>query len=474
MNACTKIVATLGPASQSPEAIRRLLEAGVEVFRLNFSHGRHDAHALGIETIRSAAHDTGITAAILQDLQGPRIRTGILEDHTGCTLAKDSEVVVRSGDFNGNAQVLAVNYERLPTDVAPGDRILISDGTIELEVLSTNGIDIQCRVIIGGLLGEHKGINLPGSNLSISAPTEKDLEDMRFGMDQGVDYVALSFVEKPQDITSLKDAMKEYKGYSLPVIPKIERPIAVDNLAAILDVSDGVMVARGDLGIEMPTETVPIVQKQIIREANRRGLPVITATQMLDSMIKAPRPTRAEAGDVANAILDGTDAVMLSGETSVGNYPAETVATMNRIALKTEEYRATATVAPPPAPEGVSNAQQAALAQAACQTALSVKARAIVAFTISGSSARYVSQRRPALPIYALTPDEQTLRRLALVWGVQAVLIDSFTTTDEMIEQGGNLLLQKNLVSPGDTVVYVAGAATDTPGGTDLLKIHRF
>ncbi len=472
--ACSKIVATIGPASESPLMIGKLIAAGVDVFRLNFSHGTHETHLSCLQGIRKAAADIGTPVAILQDLQGPRIRTGKLSEKT-CELANGAEITLRAGDFTGDKHTIAVSYENFATDVRPGDPVLLSDGTIELVVIATDGVSVTCRVMVGGQLGEHKGINLPGSSLSISSPTEKDLEDLRFGLEHGVDYVALSFVEKADDILRLRKAMQEVTGARpLPVIPKIERPVAVENLEDILRVSNGVMVARGDLGIEMPTETLPGVQKKIINTANRLGIPVITATQMLDSMIRLPRPTRAEASDVANAILDGTDAVMLSGETSIGKYPVETVKIMNRICREAEKLRRHEFALEPPAMEHIENTSQAAMARAACDIAARLSARAIVAYTMTGSTARCISQRRPTIPIYAFTPDEPTLRRMSLLWGVTPVLIDAFATTDEMIEQGGTLLLGKGLAEAGDTVVYIAGGATNTPGGTDMLKIHRF
>ena len=474
--ACTKIVATVGPACESPEMIRRLIDAGADVFRLNFSHGTYEAHARCIATIRRAADAVQAPIAILQDLQGPRIRTGMLKGHAPVELVQNSEVTLRVGDFEGDENSIAVGYERFAADVVPGERILISDGLIELTVLSRDSAEARCRVVSGGMLGERKGINLPGSNLSISSPTEKDISDLAFGIEHGIDFVALSFVEKAADILRLKQEIHRLIGPDddIPVIAKIERPRAVDNLYDILKVADGVMVARGDLGIEMPAEAVPPVQKKIIRMANQLGIPAITATQMLDSMISAPRPTRAEASDVANAILDGTDAVMLSGETSAGRYPAEAVTMMNSIAFTTEELRRSEGALLPPEFEMCSSAQQAALSKAVCAIAHQLQSDAIVVFTMTGSMARCVSQRRPDAPVYAFTPNARTYRHLSLLWGVRAVLIDAFETTDQMIETGGRRLLELGLAARGDTVIYVAGGAAKTPGGTDMIKIHRF
>jgi len=471
----TKIVATLGPATDREEAIRPLVRAGVDVFRLNFSHGDHTSHGELIDTIRRVARDSDEPVAILQDLQGPRIRTGALKGREGVMLEEGAQVVLRCGDFEGDARTVPVQYEHLADDVRPGDHVMLRDGTIELEVAQVCGRDVRCRVVSGGELQEHQGINLPGVRLSLSAPTEKDIDDLHFGMERGVDYVALSFVQSGEDVQRLKAAMREHagEGAELPVIAKIEKPEAVDNLRGILLAADGVMVARGDLGIEMPAEAVPVAQKKIIRMANALGKPVITATQMLESMVDAPRPTRAEASDVANAILDGTDAVMLSGETSVGNYPVQSVRTMDRIAREIEHYLRQQGSQRPPEIEEVHNRVEHALANAACSIAERLHAAGIVSFTITGSTARYVSQRRPSTCILALTPEETTYRRMALLWGVHPVRLSVFDTTDEMIEQGARRLLECGLVAHGDTVVYVAGASTRTAGGTDMLKIHR-
>ena len=475
----TKIVATVGPACGTPKMIRELVTAGVDVFRLNFSHGDHESHARYIEIIRKAAADAQAPVAVMQDLQGPRIRTGALRDHKPVRLKERAEVTLRPGDFEGDAETVAVNYGPLAAEVKEGDSILLSDGLIELSVISTDGKQVRCHVTSGGKLGEHKGINLPGVRLSIASPTEKDIADLHFGIEHEVDFVALSFVRSADDVLRLKQAMREYQpsrgqSTSIPVIVKVEKPEAVTHLHEILRVAEGVMVARGDLGIEMPAESVPAVQKKILRMANQLGVPAITATQMLESMVRSPRPTRAEATDVANAILDGTDAVMLSAETSVGRYPAKAVRMMDRIAQETEQLRWEERAAVPPEVESVGNQQQHALATAACGIAHELDAAGIVPFTLTGSTARYISQRRPDVPIYALTPNPQTYRRVTLLWGVHPVMLDVFESTDEMIERGQKRLRDLGLASPGDVFVYVAGASTNTPGGTDMLKIHRF
>jgi len=472
----TKIVATVGPKAARQEWVARLIEAGVDVFRLNFSHGDHESHASYIESIRAAARDFPDPVAILQDLQGPRIRSGALRGGRPVQLRDGQQVTLRAGDFEGDQDNVSIDYEPLARDVKPGDRILLKDGLIELEVRRVQGEEVACEVQYGGELMPRQGVNLPGVSLSIFAPTEKDIEDLRFGMDHGVDYVALSFVRSAEDIRRLKSEMRSYGGDDarLPVIAKIEKPEAVENLEQILDVSEGVMVARGDLGIELPTETVPTVQKRIIRSANLRGVPAITATQMLRSMVRSPRPTRAEASDIANAVLDGTDALMLSEETAIGHYPVKAVEMMDAIAREAESHWREGSGPDLQAHRREHRAMEHALADAACQIADSMGVRGIVPFTETGATARFVSQRRPGAPIYALTPMADTWRRLALVWGVQPVLIETFETTDEMFARAAERLLERGLVAPADTVVYVAGARARTPGGADMIKLHKF
>jgi pyruvate kinase len=470
----TKIVATVGPACGTRDCIAELVKAGVDVFRLNFSHGTKETHAEFFTTIREVAAESGACVAVMQDLQGPRIRTGRLGGRGSIDLKQGSEVRLRPGDFPGDAGVVPVNYAALPADVSPDDRLLLKDGLIELVVVAVDGDDVVCTVEVGGILTEHQGMNLPGVDLSIVCPTEKDIADLHLGLDLGVDYVALSFVRSADDIGRLKEEIAMHGGPAVPVVAKIEKPEAVQNLDAILRLADGVMVARGDLGIEIPTEVVPVTQKRIIAAANRRGVPVITATQMLESMVRSPRPTRAEASDVANAILDGTDAVMLSGETSVGIYPVRSVRTMDSIARHIEQIREQHAQFQLGDECDAGMERQQALASAACDIARRVHAAGIVTFTITGSTARTIAQRRPDTPIYALTPEERTFRRLALVWGVHPVLLDRFESTDEMVQQGESRLRELGLVEGGETAVYVAGASTNTPGGTDMLKIHEF
>ena len=419
--------------------------------------------------------EAGVQVAILQDLQGPRIRTGRLVGGGPVMLEKDAEVVLRPGGFDGDASCIAVSYEGLPRDVSAGDVVLIADGLLELLVIESDGNEVCCQVIVGGELGERKGMNLPGTELGLHAPTPQDIEHLRLGVELGVDYVALSFVADPQNVQRLREEMRAIDPTAdIPIISKIERPVAVEKLNDILRVSDAVMVARGDLGIELPPETVPIIQKQIIRAANTLGKPVITATQMLDSMVKAPRPTRAETTDVANAILDGTDAVMLSAETSIGAYPVETVLMMDRIARQAEQLLRAGGGVRPPLIEAEGDSIQQALAHAACQVAEEIGTAAIVVFTTTGGTARKISQRRPHTPVFALTPDERTRHRLSLVWGVQAIMVDVFASTDTMVAEGLQRLGSMELVAPGQTVVCIAGPSSNTAGGTDMLKIHRF
>jgi len=472
----TKIVATVGPACRTPACIERMVRAGVDVFRFNFSHGTRREHGENMRLIRQAAARAHRPIAVMQDLQGPRIRTGRLKDPAGLTLTQGQRISIVPGEFEGDSEAISTNYEPLPAEVSAGDTVLLSDAMIELKVLEIADNRAICEVVVGGHLAEHQGINLPGVNLSISSPTEKDLRDLTFAFEHGVDYVALSFVKGPDDVMRLKRELEKHgaDAAAIPVVAKIEKPEALQNLDGILEVSDAVMVARGDLGIEMPAEAVPPAQKRIIREANAFAVPVITATQMLESMIDNPRPTRAEASDVANAILDGTDAVMLSGETAIGKYPVRTVEMMRRIAQEIQSL-------PYEQPLGLTAPKgnfirpgQDALADAACTTARELNARAIVAFTLTGATAISISRRRPPVPILALTPNSGTYRRLALVWGVCPVDLPLFESTDQMIQQGEQRLLALGLASVGDTMICVAGASTNTPGGTDMLKIHHF
>lgn len=467
----TKIVATLGPATGTPERIAGLIRAGMNVARLNFSHGTHADHAARIAMVRRAAAEAGKHIAILQDLQGPKIRTGPLEGGQPVELVAGARFVITTEPLIGNAERVSTTYAALPSDVRPRDRILLSDGLIELVVVGRNETDVETEVVHGGRLKEHQGINLPGVRVSAPAATEKDIEDLRFGLEQGVDYVALSFVRRASDVVQVKEIIKQ-AGKNTPVVAKIERPEALDVLPEILAVADAVMVARGDLGVEMPPERVPLVQKQIIDAANRALIPVITATQMLESMIQNPRPTRAEASDVANAIIDGTDAVMLSGETAAGAYPIEAVQMMALIADAVEasgsavDHNATPRWA---IPEVQTTAR--AIADAAATIARSLPVRAIAVLTQSGSSARLVSHYRPSVPIIAFSPSEETARRTALYWGVTPMVTHVEDRLDELEKQLQLIMRDRGLCQRGDLMVLTGGHPVYRQGPTNFLKV---
>ncbi|NTW03440.1 MAG: pyruvate kinase [Oscillochloris sp.] len=467
----TKIVATLGPASNTPERITALIQAGMNVARLNFSHGSLADHAACIAMVRRAAAESGRHVAILQDLQGPKIRTGALEGSAPVELVAGARFVITTEPFVGTAEKVSTTYQALSRDVRPHDRILLSDGLIELNVIARSDTEVVTEIVHGGRLKEHQGINLPGVRVSAPAATEKDLEDLRFGIEQGVDYVALSFVRQASDILQVKQIMKQ-AGKNIPVVAKIERPEALDVLPEILAVTDAIMVARGDLGVEMPPERVPLVQKQIIDAANRALIPVITATQMLESMIQNPRPTRAEASDVANAIIDGTDAVMLSGETAAGNYPIQAVEMMALIADAIERSGRHADSRSTPRwalPEVQSTPR--ALAAAACTIAQSLPVRAIVVLTQSGASARLVSHYRPNVPIVAFCPTADVCRRTSLYWGVMPLQIETHDRLDEAEKRIQFILRERGLVQYGDVVVLTGGHPIYRYGPTNFLKV---
>jgi pyruvate kinase len=464
----TKIVATIGPASRAPAVLERLVLAGVNVLRLNFSHGTHDQHLEVIRTARDVAARHHRPLALLQDLSGPKIRTGEVEG--GGIELRDGARVEITTDMSvvGTPPLISTTYAALPRDVSPGDRILLDDGSLELEVVSVEGEHVVCTVKDGGPLGSHKGMNLPGVALSTPALTEKDRRDLAFGLQHGVDYVALSFVREAADVENLRAIVREH-GEDTPIIAKIEKPEAVDDLDAILRVADGVMVARGDLGVELGTEDVPIAQKRIIAAANAAGRVVITATQMLESMIDNPRPTRAEASDVANAILDGTDAVMLSGESAVGRYPVETVETMARIADYTEEHGARD--GGRPSPHGPGTAVTRSLARVAASVADELGCKMIVTFTESGTTARLVSGFRPRVPVVAITHDDRVYRRLALWWGVVPLKSEFVENTDELLAAGEERLKARGLATKGDTILTLSGS-TPTAAATNTLHVH--
>ena len=461
-----KIVCTMGPATASPERIRGLVEAGMDVARLNFSHGSHEDHQKMYGLVREAANECGRAVAVLADLQGPKIRLGRFAD--GPYEWRTGDIVtITSDDIVGTADRVSCTYRKLPQEVRVGDRLLIDDGRVAIEVLGVEGNDIRSLVVEGGPVSNNKGVSLPHVAVSVPAMSEKDEEDLRFALGLGVDLVALSFVRSPDDIKLVHQIMAE-EGRTVPVIAKVEKPEAVDHLEAIVLAFDGVMVARGDLGVELPLDQVPLVQKLAVQLCRENAKPVIVATQMLDSMIENSRPTRAEASDVANAVLDGTDAVMLSGETSVGKYPILTVSTMARIIRTTEAGSF-----------GVPRLQHdprthgGALTVAASQIARNIGAKALVAFSQTGDTVRRLSRLHCELPLLAFTPVPEVRDQLALSWGVETFLTDFVEHTDDMFLQVDGKMLGLGLAKPGDYVVVVAGSPPNAPGSTNTLRVHQ-
>ncbi len=465
----TKIVATIGPATSSPEMLKAIIEAGATTLRLNFSHGSHADHQRNIRLIRQTAFELNQPVAILQDLQGPKIRLGKFE-HGSIVVNKGDRFTLTNRPVVGSQEISCVTYEYLADEVPPGARILLDDGRVEMLVEEVNRDkgDLHCRVTVGGTLSNNKGVNFPGVYLSVKAMTEKDREDLMFGLDQGVDWVALSFVRNPQDLIEIKELISS-TGKQVPVIAKIEKHEAIEQMEAVLALCDGVMVARGDLGVELPAEDVPVLQKRLIATANRLGIPIITATQMLDSMVNNPRPTRAEVSDVANAILDGTDAVMLSNETAVGKYPEEAVATMARIAERIEQEMAQNSDRHSlDTRRSIPNA----ISQAVGQIAEQLGASAIMSLTQTGATARNVSKFRPRTPILAVTPHVSVARQLQMVWGVQPLLVLDFPSTGQTFKTALGVALERNLVVEGDIVVMTAGTLQGVSGSTDLIKVE--
>jgi pyruvate kinase len=468
----TKIVATVGPACENPEMLKSLMEAGVNVFRLNFSHGAHHSKEDIINSIRELSIKRRQAVAIMGDLQGPKIRTGLMKDGA-MLLTAGQEVTITTERMLGENGRIPTIYKQLPEDVVKGNRILLDDGLMELEVLESSDNEVHCRVISGGLLKDRKGINLPGVNVSAPALTEKDREDLEFCIAHEVDYIALSFVRTASDITELKRIIFSMNS-DIRVIAKIEKPEAVDNFDEILSASDGIMVARGDLGVEISPEKVPLIQKMIIRKCNQAGKPVITATQMLESMVSNPRPTRAETSDVANAILDGSDAVMLSAETASGSYPLEAVQMIVQVAQDVEKCPCCITSEFKPAPrDSDSPPLTEAIGQAACRVAEGVGAVAILAFTQTGQTAALVSKYRPALPIIAVTPVHYVRRRLALYSGVRSIRVDFQGDTEAQIRSVDAAALATGWFQKGDVVIITMGSPLTDPGMTNLMKIHR-
>jgi pyruvate kinase len=463
----SKIVCTIGPASRSPRIIDRLLRAGMDVARLNFSHGTHANHAECIATLRAAALHLHKPIAILADLQGPKIRTGALAGGSPVILRTGQKFVITTARVLGDSTRVSTVFKPLPKEVHRGDRILLSDGLIELRVLQVRGREVICEVVNGGALGEHKGINLPGIKLRVPALTSKDREDLLFALKQGANYIAVSFVRRPEDVVLAKTLVRR-AGKDTPVIAKLEKPEAIENLDAILRVADGVMVARGDLGVEMNPERVPVVQKAIIKRAREFRRPVITATQMLESMTENPRPTRAEASDVANAIFDGSDAVMLSAETASGKYPVEAVSMMARII---EEAESSIEEFPRPAPQERLKVAET-VAELVCHASRELHMKLIAVFTHSGFTARLISRYRPLVPIVAFSPEEETRRRMALIWGVQPQKITDVRKVDGLAVVAEKRLLEERLVRKGDVIGIVAGTPMGIRGTTNFMKFH--
>jgi pyruvate kinase len=463
----SKIVCTIGPASCNPRILKRLLEAGMDVARLNFSHGTHAEHLERMQLLRAAARELGKTIAILADLQGPKIRTGTLAGGRPVVLRSGQKFTITTAKILGDSTRVNTTFLPLPKEVHRRDRILLSDGLIELRVESVRLRDVNCRVVNGGALGEHKGINLPGVKLRVPALTAKDKTDLNFALAHGADYIAVSFVRRPEDVLLAKQLIRRAKK-DTPVIAKLEKPEAIESLEQILKVSDGVMVARGDLGVEMRPERVPVVQKNIIARAREFRRPVITATQMLESMTENPRPTRAEASDVANAIFDGSDAVMLSAETASGKYPVEAVSIMARII---EEAEASITEFSRPATQEKLKVAET-VAELVCHASRELHMKWIVVFTHSGFTARLVSRYRPLVPIAAFSPEPETRRRLALLWGVVPLEIPNLRKVDQLAEISEKRLLKEKLVRKGDVIAIVAGTPMGVRGTTNFMKFH--
>ena len=462
-----KIVCTLGPAVDSPEKIRDLIAAGMNMARLNLSHGGYVEHQKRLDQVRAAADNAGVPIAILVDLQGPKIRLGRFKEGPH-DLERGDVFTITTDEIEGSKDRVGTTYKGLTADCKAGDRILIDDGKVTVEVTSIDGNDVITRVIEPGTVSNNKGINLPGVAVSVPALSEKDIDDLRWGLKAGADFIALSFVRSAEDIKDVHRIMDE-EGIRIPVIAKIEKPQAVENLVGIVDAFDGIMVARGDLGVELPIEDVPLVQKRCVELARDAAKPVIVATQMLDSMITNSTPTRAEATDCANAVLDGADALMLSGETSIGDFALEAVQTMARIIQRTEEggLERIRPLKHEPRTKG------GAITKAAVEVGTIVGAQFLVAFTQSGDSARRMSRLRSPIPILALTPDRGTYNRLALTWGVEPMITPVVSHTDEMVKQVDGLLLESKRTTIGDNVIIVAGSPPGIPGSTNAMRVHR-
>ncbi|EYE88594.1 pyruvate kinase [Fervidicella metallireducens AeB] len=466
----TKIVCTIGPTSQNEEVLKKLIENGLNAARLNFSHGTHEEHGERIKVIKKLREEMQKPIAIVLDTKGPEIRTGNFKEGK-VELVEGQQFIITTRQVDGDNTICSVSYDKLHEDVVPGDTILIDDGLIGLKVEKIEGQDIYCRVQNGGPVSNHKGVNVPNVKINLPALTEKDIADIKFGIEQGIDIIAASFVRKASDVIAIRKVLEKNGGDGIQIVSKIENQEGVDNLDEIIKHSDGIMVARGDLGVEIPTEVVPLVQKKIIEKCNKAGKPVITATQMLDSMMRNPRPTRAEASDVANAIFDGTDAIMLSGETANGKYPVEAVATMARIAEKAETALNYESILAKRKRHHVPNVPDA-ISLAAVTTAMELNVSAIITATQSGYSAKKISKYRPQAPIIAVTPSEKTARKLSIVWGVYPIIAERMVSADEVMEKSVNVALEKGYVNKGELVVIAAGVPVGFTGTTNLMKVH--
>ncbi|WP_066637036.1 pyruvate kinase [Desulfolucanica intricata] len=465
----TKIVCTIGPGCESVDTLKKMMQAGMNVARLNFSHGTYEEHQRRINAVRKAAAEEGCNVALLLDTRGPEIRIGKFKEEP-VQLKAGNKVILTTDDIEGDSSRIHVNYPGLPADVTTGNSILIADGLIELKVLNTSEREIECEIVNGGQLTSQKGVNVPNVIVNLPSLTEQDIKDIKFGIEHKMDFIAASFVRKAADVLAIREILEEADA-DLDIIAKIENRQGVENLNEIVKVADGIMVARGDLGVEIPVEEVPLIQKKIIEKCNRLGKPVITATQMLESMIQNPRPTRAETSDVANAIFDGTDAIMLSGETAVGKYPVDAVKTMSRIAersesaLQYEEILGKKRLAP-------SRTVTDAISYATCATAQDLGAAAIITSTQTGYTSKMVAKYRPKAPVIAGTPVESVLRKMALVWGVTPLLMPPTKSTDEMISTSVDVSLSAGLIKSGDLVVITAGVPVGVHGTTNLIRIH--
>ena len=462
----TKIVATIGPASSSHDMIKQMVQAGMSVARLNFSHGSYDDHARMVSLLRSVSAELDRPITLLQDLQGPKIRVDNLPQGE-ITLIQGQQInLVPIGEAKDSA--ISIDYPYLAEEAQIGEQILLDDGLLELKIVKIEGKTVNCEVIEGGILKSRKGVNLPSLNLKLPSMTEKDKKDLEFGLSQGIDWVSLSFVRQAQDIIVLKQFLREHGAEDTPVIAKIEKPQAIANLEAIVDQCNGIMVARGDLGVEVSPEKVPLLQKQIIKMCNIKGVPTITATQMLDSMINNPRPTRAEASDVANAIIDGTDAIMLSGESAVGKYPLKAVAMMGKIASNVEPHIKFANNPPPV------NNETSALSEALNAITSTLPLKCIVTFTSTGYTSLIASGERPNVPVIAITPSAKVYHRLNLIWGIVPILVSEEPNSfEELIQQAEMVLKERQIAQIGDQILIMAGVPTKTPQGTNLLKLHH-